>query len=73
MGKLDPKARPERLLTIQDVAYLLGVTPRTVQNLIKDKAFTRVVRITATDVRIPDAVYDEFVRDRTVNYEAMAA
>lgn len=73
MGKVDPKPRPERLLTIAEVAYLLGVTTRTVQNLIAAGVFSRVVKITATDIRIPDAVYDEFVRNRTVNYEAMAA
>lgn len=74
MGKASEAKLPaERLLTVPYVAFLLDVTPRTIQKLIERKEFSRVVYITPSDVRIPESVYQEFVLHRTVNLKPLAA
>lgn len=57
----------EELLTVEDVAALLRMTPSRVRNLVEQKKLN-CITVNRKAMRFTHALLDEFIQQRTTHY-----
>ena len=57
---------PDRYLKIRDVAQRISVCTKSVRNYIANGDFGPVMRLSQTDIRIPESGLQKFIRERLV-------
>jgi predicted DNA-binding transcriptional regulator AlpA len=55
---------PDRYLKIREVAQRISVCTKSVRNYIANGDFGPVMRLSQTDIRIPESGLQKFIRER---------